>query len=137
MELEQIKEELNKPAERIKELENKETVFAKRWEPKEREAYFFIRGDGYIGYTVNNMDCDKKRIAYLNVFKTEEEAEREASIRQVWLELREFNRVWNIEHAKGAVSCVSHGMVFRYEQTNQLTGILEKHFGDRLNLLNF
>ena len=126
---------------RIKELENKETAPTARWQPRSFDTFFAIVVEGGIEEFEREegtfyIDCYRS----FNVFETAEEAEKERDIRQVWLELREFARVKNlaVTSQKGYEDsdnwcCKVSGIKFKKGRDAEEA---EKHFGDRLKLIN-
>lgn len=135
-ELEQLKEDFNAMALRIKELEDKEAKkqSVERWRPKHQESYFYIDSTHEIIQEINEEDeVFDLHYESFNVFKTRAEAEKERNIQQVWKELRQFAKEWNA-CAGTHLYFIRYGISFK--NSTLIDQELKDKFGDRLKLLD-
>lgn len=103
-------------------------------EYKEPASKWFI-GSDYKVYSYDVCETPPANTPF-NTFSSMAEAEKELDIRQVWLELRAFAKKWNASFvAEVGRTYSSDKYNLFYNHLGTLAA--EKHFGDKLKLLDF
>ena len=104
IELEEKVKELMKEIETLKQQEKTEEF---EYPFEEDEQYWVLYQDGDINYgTWNNYEIDTKRYDQGNIFKTEQEAERERDKRALLTRFRQFRDKCNEEWKQKREDCI-------------------------------